>query len=293
VTDFFDRVESELRSATVRRHAEASLPRRRRPRWNDLRVAACVAGALVVAVVTLVLLGHRPGTDVREPAPSVAAPTANPVTHPWLYALQQHLAVLRGQPPATTTAEARSLMQTYDTRYVRLGGSVAGMPIYFIVIPIRKDGRVASYMMRLTAGLGAYSFVPGYYDIQPQAIDSQDGIVAYFSVIPDGVSSVRWRFACPRGRLGANCRGIPTRSYTAHVHGNLAVLASSDFPFGTPSEYEPVRVTWRLDDGRRRVFRNPGNAIPWKGAPRRPTTTAKTHRKHQPNDARGHRGKNR
>jgi hypothetical protein len=274
MTDYFDRVEHELRSAARRRLVTTPQRRRRRLRWGDVLAATCVVIALVIAGVALTLPHHPTSGASAGRGLANSAPTANPSTHPWLYALQEHLAVLRGPAPEPTAAE-RNLMQTYQTSYVRLAGTVAGTRIYFVVIPIRKHGVIASYAMNVISSDGS-SYVRGNYDIFPAAIQDRTGRAkALFSIVPDGVTAVRWHFVCPHGHSGVDCRATPAHTYNVPVHGNLAALSRSTVAFAMPGVYypTPTRVTWYFSDGKRSVFTSQNSAVPFPGAPRWPSKT--------------------
>jgi hypothetical protein len=268
MTDYFDRVEAQLRAAATNRAIPTPQPSRRRQLSGDVLVAACVIIALAVVGVALAVPRHRTQQTAAGPNARQQGVTANPHTHPWLHELQEHFAVLRGPAPASTAA-VRNLMRTYQTDYVRLAGTVAGTHIYFVIIPIRRHHAITSYEMNVIAD-GGSTYTGGSYGIFPNTIASPAGPVrTYFSIVPDAVKTVRWRFTCPRGRTFKDCRHTPAHTYDVPVHGNLASLPRTAVGLPVPHGYTPAptRVTWYLQNGSRRQFTNSNTAVPFAGAP--------------------------
>jgi hypothetical protein len=203
---------------------------------------------------------------------------------PTLRQLRANFAVLRR--PATASEQAAVAMFTAPTSAqpevpvsVRLVGRVDGTRVYLIVNPIFRHGArgaVVAYKMTLAGGTGGavagFPYGPTNYLIFPVTGGGVNDPAAYISVVPDGVRSVRWQFACISGsRVRSTGCQLPSQSpVDVPVHDNLAVL-QTDYPLTENGQsYAGVtRVTWYGADGLSKVFTNQNPAVPFPGAPAR------------------------
>ncbi len=278
MSDYFDRIEQELRLAARRRVAPVVAPRRFRPRWDGLVVGLSIGIAALIAVFAL-SVQHR------------AAHTAGPEHHarpdlsvqlhvgPTLRDLLSHFAVLRRPPTAADHAAVRTFTVATNNKpevpeYVRLAGVADGIRVYFVVYPIFQHGStgpVVAHRMNVIAD-GGYGYEPAAYQIFPSIIGTfRRPTAAYLGVVPDGVRAVRWRFACTPAFPGKGCRLPPQRVATVTVHDNLAVLPLPALPQGM-GYAGATRVTWYRTNGSQTVFTNQNAAVPFAGAPAWPRT---------------------
>lgn len=211
---------------------------------------------------------------------------------PTLRELRANFAVLRR--PGTARDHAAVAMFTAPTsarpevpEYVRFVERVEGQPVYFVVYPIFRHGArgaVVAHMMTVVGGndggLGGYAYRAGNYAIFPETDAAPGKPTAYVGVVPDGVRSVRWRFACVRDLYPSpgehaslsGCQLPSPRIATVAVHHNLAVLQTTDTdPYGAGNfrqSYPAVtKVTWYGPAGMSKVFTNANSAVPIPGAP--------------------------
>jgi hypothetical protein len=273
VSDYFDRIEHELRLAARRRVAPVAQPRRFRLRLDGLAVGLSFGIAVLIAVFALGLRHQAPHS--AGPAHH-ARPDLSVQLHigPTLRDLLSNFAVLRRPPTAAEHAAVRTFTVATNNKpevpeYVRLVGVANGIRVYFLVYPIfhhGSTGAVVAHRMSIAAD-GGYAYAPGAYRIFPSIIGSFGRpTAAYLGVVPDGVRAVRWRFACSAAFPGQGCRLPPERVATVTVHDNLAVLPLPALPPGT-AYAGATRVTWYRTNGSQTVFTNENSAVPFAGAP--------------------------
>lgn len=238
---YFDQLESELRHAAASRPSNGVVPASTRRRMRLSRTALALNAALIAAAAVgfVLLLHHQPQT-----APSK---TSHPVHHgpagggagveyplgadPTLVDLKRNFAILRRaqtaadrrwQPNCDCGGAARQLSGL--TRYVRSlpGGDrvffdmeqfvTAGQDnlpagAYLMNIDlVEKDGNTSSSSFGPNTGFTVYPF-DASGDLQ-------------LSAVPDGVTSVTWRFVCSGDPT--RCARLHPRSVTVEVKHNLA-----------------------------------------------------------------------
>ena len=276
MSDYFDRLEHELRLATVRQAAPVARRSRVIPRLRSdgLVVAFSLGVAALIAVIALSLLhsSRRTSGPAHRSRPDLSVQKH---VGPTLADLRANLAVLRQKGTAADRAAISRYVVGTNGRdevpeFVRRAGIAAGVPVYFVVYPIFEHGSsgpvVAHQMAVMASGGNPYS--PGNYLIFPVTVGGFGHPAAYLGVVPDGVRSVRWQFTCLSGPAG--CRLPPQRVATVPVRNNLAVLPTPSLPTG--SNYAVVsRVTWYRTDGSRTTFTNANRAVPFRGAPAWPS----------------------
>jgi hypothetical protein len=128
-------------------------------------------------------------------------------------------------------------------------------------------------------GLGGHNYFPGNYAIFPETDAAPGKPTAYVGVVPDGVHSVRWQFACMRAIYPnpsrhaslTGCQLPSPRIANVAVHNNLAVLQTNydAFDVGSNGHAYPgvTRVTWYGPAGMSKSFTNVNSAVPFPGAP--------------------------
>ncbi len=283
MSDYFDRVEQELRLAAGRRGAPVVQPPRVRLRLDGLVAALSVGIAIVIAVLAFSLRHHPspPGGSGHHAQQDLSVQRH---VGPTLRELMANFAVLRRPPTAADHAAVAKFTVATNRRpevpeYVRLAGIADGIHVYFVVYPIFRNGSsgpVVAHQMHVMAS-GGNGYEPGNYLIFPSVIGGFGQPTAYLSVVPDGVRAVRWHFACPDGLSG--CRLPPERVAVVSVHDNLAVLSLPAIKAGT-SYAEASRVTWYRTHGSSTVFTNPDSAVPFNGAPPWPIPRSAKRRHH-------------
>lgn len=268
--DYFDQLEAELRNAVARISdglgADGSRQARRRRWWRRAPLLALNAAIVVaVAVVLIVELGHQ-HPERRSPAPSSlrgglgpssqGAPQYPPGADPTLAQLLANFAILRrGQTPADRSWKpvcSCGGAATQLWQYTRLARALpGGARVFFDVerLTVGQDDLPAgSYLMNLdvvasNGNVIATSFGPNTgFTIYPSRV----GDHVYVGAVPDGVSTVTWRFSCRGG--GTTCAGERSFSVTASVANNVAASqvrkpTCLDGPELTPAQRRhPARV---------------------------------------------------
>lgn len=240
MTDYFDRLERELRAAVPRvagssgavlgprpRHGQSgSWLRRMRPRMATFGTAAGVGVALAVAAVALILLGHghRPTTAISPPRPQPATGSAAPVQGGSLRRLLASYAVLRRPQTAADRAwrppaEASSPVVRRLTRLVRRFSNGDRL---FVTVNRTAGGFGAWVWVVPRAGQISGAGTPTLRDFQPTPLlNSLPGAVFAWvaALVPDGVSHVRWTFDCRFDRAPCQSRvvSVPAQSSVAVV----------------------------------------------------------------------------
>lgn len=262
-----------------------------------LPALAAVAVCLVVVIVAVT------GPRSAHPHAGVTGSSrpgwnATDGQHPSLRALMAHFAVLRRPPSAADRAAARRFAFGIGTKgrteyptFVRLAGEANGIPVYFVVYAEHQHaatGPVTGYSLQIMSGDGN-NYAAGNYLIFPTAEISDSGARrAFISVVPDGVRTVRWRFAC-RSTAAGCVLPAGQRSLSAPVRNNIAVVALRTLDPGT-SYPGAVSVTWYRDDGTRTTFTSQNSAVPFAGAPAWPSTRPTRDRRRGPGAGRGQSG---
>jgi len=249
---------------------------------HALPALAAVAVCLAVVILAVTALRSRAPTG-EGPASSLRSKpgwNASDGQHPSLSALMAHLAVLRRPATAADRAAVRRFGygvgaapgRTQYPTLVRLAGDANGIPVYFVVDAARQHGAsgpAVGYSMQVDANEGI-NYIAGNYVVFPTVVGSEvRGPREYFSVVPDGVRTARWRFACPATATG--CMLPPAgRTVSVPVRDNLAVWP---VPSPNPGTYyaDAVSVTWYRDDGTHTTYTNQYSAVPFAGAPALPS----------------------
>jgi hypothetical protein len=245
---------------------------------------ATVTSWVVAAALIVVVLMLSRQTSPRVIAAGHRQPDLSVQWHigPTLRELRANFAVLRR--PATAAEHAAVAMFTAATNRqpevpeeVRLAGRVEGVPMYFVIVPIFRHGAwgpVVAHEMEVDGGngggLGGMPYIPSNYLIFPATDAAPNSPTAYVGVVPDGVHSVRWQFACISGSQTrtSGCQLPSPRLVDVPVHNNLAVLQTSYQLTDSGRAYAAVtRVTWYGADGLSKVFTNLNAAVPFPGAP--------------------------
>ena len=254
--------------------------RRGRRKSAGAVLAWVVVAALVVAVVL------QPQGSTNFIAASHRQPDLSVKWHigPTLRQLRANFAPMRRPPTAAERAAvkmftAATSAQPEVPEYVRILGRVEGVRVYLVVYPVFRHGArgpVVAHMMVVAGGngggLGGINYFPSNYLIFPATDATPTTPTAFVGVVPDGVRSVRWQFACLHD-THASLTGCPLpypRVADVPVHHNLAVLATdqNDWTSGNGHSYTGVtRVTWYGPAGMSKVFTNANSAVPFPGAP--------------------------
>ena len=245
-----------------------------RPRGKGATVTLGIAAAALIVALVLTLQRQ---TSPRVIAASHSQPDLSVRRHigPTLRELRANFAVLRrpataSEHAAVATFTAATSDQPEIPEYVRLADVINGMKVYFVVYPIFRHGArgaVVAHQMNLAGGDTGLAWGPGNYLIFPAALSGSDGST-YLSVVPDGVRSVTWRFACPPNSSSGPCQLPPEHVVHVPVHDNLAVWQTNTHVSWSP--YGNVAtVTWFGADGLTKVFTNANAAVPFPGAPAR------------------------
>jgi hypothetical protein len=272
MSDFFERLEHELRGAVTRAAPSSAAPaqdrssrhRRLRSSVGAVMVAFASVAAIAVVVIVVALTGH--GRHVRASSPP--RPTASACTSRLLAAV----AVLRR--PQTRADRAfnpdgntiTGLSQSKPFPYVVVPGLTRrartlpdGRSVFFVVYRPVGDtrvtqlgdflqafvpspgGRSAAFVTEVMPPLLSYA-----YQEPPTKIA---GI--YLGLVPNGVARVRWTFpreAIPQvkvpGEPVLRAHVIPGAEITANVQGNVAAAKDPN-----KAVFLPSRATWLAADG--------------------------------------------
>jgi hypothetical protein len=244
----------------VARSVRHQLPR---PSAGRLVATLSVGVAIATAALSLVLLGrhHETPTPATQGPSSLAQLERNPAIRQAI----DHFAVLRRPQTAADRSWAagqrsnpQSLQQVIPT-LTRLARTIDGKRIFLTIDRVSRlagrPGGPAQHAYVLTVALvdghdnvfeapynpnvGDYTIVPG-----PLAPNSSLSV----SVIPDGVSKVRWVYRCPPAGTesivgpapghAASCSSMPGRTTIyPPIRGNVA---AADVPISKT----PATVTW-------------------------------------------------
>lgn len=240
-------------------------------------VAVCLAVVVIVAI-TGPRSGRVPSGDGPESSlRSQPRWNASDAQHPSLSALMAHFAMLRRAPTAADRAAVPRFTFAVGTpgrneapTLVRLAGAPNGIPVYFVIFANHRHGAtgpVLSYSMNIISGSGN-PYAASSYLIFP-TVETSGKRSEYLSVVPDGVRSVRWRFACPSGATGCMLPG-GRRTVSVPVRGNLAALGVAR-PNPGAFYADALSVTWYRDDGTHTTYTNRNTAVPFAGAPAWPS----------------------
>ena len=218
--DHFDLLEAELRAAVPRAATTPPGRRPRRPRRAGgsavglgLAVATCVA----VVVVAVALLGHRVGHRPDRPSPTVPSVA----TAPTLGQLERNFAVLRRHQTAADRAWDPAGGPGLIAGLTRLARRLPGGQRVFLTVDrgaphtlrlwvVDRDGDTVG--TSFTAGAAGFGVLPIPTPAPGPATTRWTGLV------PDGVASVQWTFACPARRAcSALQRRVPVRGNVGSV----------------------------------------------------------------------------
>jgi hypothetical protein len=266
MSDYFDRLESELRGA-VARGARGAIPQRRglpTPTIGRLATSIAAGAAIAIAVVAIAVVGRDRAHE-------------NPAAAPGARELVAELAVLRRPqtgaeraftpPPSRFARHGRVSQRPNDIApsLTRLARTLPdGKQIFLTVfLTSERRGRPAT-----TRAAGVATFVvlprtrtivfgnlegatslargsqpaPGAAASQPAPGPASAGHLI-LAVVPDGVARVEWLF--PRIDLLGHV--YPARKLTARVEGNVAAApATPRFGGGDNAS----KATWLASDGR-------------------------------------------
>ncbi len=271
--DYFDQLESELRSA-VPRVAEANTRSRPRPRraarwpgWLPRRSVLLVAlNAIVIVAFGVALLGllehhhapaqrsgfsrHRGARPGEILFPLGAVPT--------LTQLKDNFAVLRRpqtsadrswHPDCGCGRAARQLEDLTRLTTTLPKGYRVFLDVEQFLLPGQLNMVAGSYVLNFTVvdphgPTSSSNFGPNTgFSVRPISSGGDDAV--WVSVVPDGVASVSWTFGCQGSR---RCEA-PTRTFTVPVVNNVAArqIVHADNCSGCAS---PTIIAWYAADGR-------------------------------------------
>jgi hypothetical protein len=276
MSDFFDRLEHELRGAVARAAPAETDPaehrsargRPARPTVAGLIIAIGSVAAIAILVLAVALTGHGRHVQASSPPRPTGAPTGAVCTRRLLSAV----AVLRR--PQTRADRAfnpqgiriTGVSQSKPFPYVVVPGLTRrartlpnGRPVFFVVYRPTGDtlltelgdllqvvvpspgGRSAAFVTQVMAPM-----LPSDYRQPPLRIAD-----VYLGLVPNGVARVTWTFpreAVPRitvpGGPVLKAHVIPGAQITATVHGNVAAANSP-----RQRVFLPSIATWLAADG--------------------------------------------
>lgn len=262
MSDYFDRLELELRAAVPRAaatSAPAPAPIAPAPapaparRWRAPRVRLTLGGlslglavtvSVAVAVLAITLLGHARRAPVRSTTAPPAALAYGELTLPDLrahFAVLRHAATAADTPPAPLLASMRSAIPGEDPttavvpgapRLIRLARTLPdGTRVYLAAMPVRSrrhafDGGYELWLWVLDRGGGStgQAFGPRDYIVNPLAEQAASGFTQLVGLIPDGVQRIQWTF-CAAEASGCAARGRSSSVQRA-VSGNIAAATA-------------------------------------------------------------------
>jgi len=272
VSDYFDALEAELRAAAGRAPARRGRSFGRFPlRLSAAALALAAAIPVVVAVMAVMLLGRDRSTD-RPPPSNVVRPSTSAHPVPTLAQLKANFAVLR-RPQTAADRSARLVCHRPCTEralpgLTRLARRLPdGSDVFFSVwrLGVAELGQAAgSYLLYVgvVGDQGAAVLTPdslqetpflagpaGSYLVMPITENATVRAPMWIGIVPDGITSVRWTFACPRGAGGDRCRregSLKPVSAEASVTDNVAAAQLA----GTGSSIRvPTHADWYSGDG--------------------------------------------
>lgn len=243
MSDYFDRLEIELRAAVPRVAASTAAPIRNRLRFH-LKPGAVMTGVSVALTVTVVALaialvghGHKAARPPGPTAPRLKAPPATRAV-PTLQQLFANFAILR-RPQTDTDLSGRADL-SFDSvarqlpKLTRLARRLSnGDRVYVSLEQLRTPmlGQAAgTYSMTLwvvdrhgETGSANYGRDVGY-TIPPMEFPApghQTGRApVWTSLVPDGVTRVSWTFACDDS--STPCLDHHPVTVRPSVHDNIA-----------------------------------------------------------------------
>lgn len=254
MSDYFNLLERELRAA-VPRVAGSARPAAPRPALGNLAAAIGVAVALGVALLTVIVLGHgRPAVPARGPTSSAPVTVTSSTRIPTLGQLRANFAVLRRpqsaadrswHPPCDCQRHGPGRrVVDYLVADQRLTDTLPGGDRVFLTVEHVRfpDQPAGSYSLAIWVvgphgSLTSTNFGPNVnYTVVPLSSGSGRTGLVFSGIVPDGVVSVRWTFAClPSPASGARCKYPGAVTATLPVRGNVAaarVPGASDFCSG-------------------------------------------------------------
>lgn len=248
--------------------------RRLRTPWKAAAATISIIIPLAVAALALGLLGHHPSARSSTSSPSPTRSTERSV--PTLGQLLANFAVLRRPQTAAdrswqpdTPVNARGV-----PRFTRLARRLPNGDRVFLSIerftqaPGGHRPPASSYSLDIDivsphGNDAGTSFGPNVnYTVVPISSISSLGLRAaagkvptWASIIPDGVTRVRWRFGCPQGHgHAARCGQQRPVTVTAPVRGNVAAASVPGTSEICTQSHRlcrvPVAITWYGTDGR-------------------------------------------
>ncbi len=255
-----DSAAGQATRSGIGRSARRRIPR---PSFGGLVAMLSVAVTIAVAVLALALLGrHHPTTTPAARGPSGLARLER---NPEIKQLLDHFAILRR--PQTAADRSWAAGQRSNPKaggqvipsLTRLATTIDGKRIFLTVDrdsrPARPGSRSAQYAYVLTVALVAgrnnvseapYDPNVGDYTIMPVPLGlrfgSLSGPSVAVSIVPDGITKVRWVFRCSPARA-APCGGRRTEIVNPPLHGNIAAAVRSDVS-------APPTVTWYGSSGK-------------------------------------------
>lgn len=238
MSQYFDQLEAELRAAVARGATQPAPSRLRvRLRPGDVAAVLAVAVSLAVAVFALALLGHGPRI-AKTPATTPTA--ARPV--PTLPQLLANVAVLRrpqtaadrSWPPACKCGSGSRELP----KLTRLAATLSdGDRVFLTVARLRVGGQLnqaaGTYALSVEVvdrhgDATGTNFGPNVdYTVFPLSLLPRHGQASapaptWVSIIPDGVTHLRWTFACDPALLPTRCADRRRVIVNLPVHNNVA-----------------------------------------------------------------------
>ena len=254
---YFDALERELQAAVPRAASLASPKRRRLRRAPSAFVAAVgLSGALAVAAAAVLLAGH--GHRIAGSPPAQSAPAcAGASSVPTLCQLRANFAVLRRAQTAADRSwqPPRPLNVRVLERFTRLAVTLRGRQRIFLTIERfqnpsgARPSAAASYLLDINIvsphrAVSSTNFGPSVnYTVFPlpsPVPPTANTSTTWASIIPDGVTQVRWTFACPPA-YAARCSNRQV-TITVPVRNNVVAATVP----GTAEACGPVRAACRI-----------------------------------------------
>jgi len=274
MSDYFDRVEFELRASALRAAPAPARARRRVriPGLGGIASGIAAAAAVAVAALAIVALGHHQRSTAPTPASAAAKskPVCFPVHGPGCLVAQY--GVLRRPPvgarPALPGRVVSSMWfadeaarQAHVHLLARFNRAVRIGPTKTILFVAKSSLGPPNYYLGafLVVG-GKAGFLNPDWPFLPQppkrGHKSANWLLTWsysrwirgyvVTVVPDGVAAVRWKFHA--------YHGVPAHSVYTRVHDNVAVAAVPD-RHNSPvlTEYGPtgrvLAVQYQLPSG--------------------------------------------
>jgi hypothetical protein len=265
--NYFDQLESELRAAVPRatkRRARLGWAPPRPPRVGVLLSVVGVGVTVAVVVVFASLAGHR-RTTTHPPALRHSFPSARQVppaplgSVPTLQQLLENFAILRGSGGGDPFSPGQKNL----TRVARVFPGGYRVYVYVRRFSGARTPNLATEAYALNFGIedshgngSATSFGPDVnYAVDPISWGAPPGLrsghpgekTLWASLVPDGVATVTWTFACrPAPHTNPRiCAGFRAQTVTMRVVNNVAASDVAGLGRGAMPE-----VTWRSADGR-------------------------------------------